>query len=74
MTLPKFLIADSSSQEDVIYVLHTDFPRFLMDVTTDEIEFFEDIEENQDTDEFKTSMMDLIEQALAFYDSEFAED
>lgn len=74
MTLPKFLIADNSEHEDVIYVLHTEYPRFIMDVTTDEIVFFEDIEEDQDSEDFRTAMMQLIEEALAFYDKEFGED
>ena len=74
MTLPKFLIADNSEHEDVIYVLHTEYPRFIMDVTTDEIVFFEDIEEDQDSEDFRTAMMQLIEEPLAFYDKEFGED
>jgi hypothetical protein len=74
MTLPKFLIADNSEQEDIIYVLHTEYPRFIMDVTTDEIVFFEDIEEDQDSEDFRSAMMQLIEEALAFYDKEFGED
>jgi hypothetical protein len=70
MILPKFLLADNSKHEDVMYVLHTEYPRFIMDVTTDEVEFFEELEEDQETDDFKTSMIQLIEEALAFYDHE----
>jgi len=70
MNLPKFLLADNSLNEDIMYVLHTEYPRFLLDITTDEVEFFEEIEESQDTDDFKTAMMQLIEEALAFYDHE----
>ena len=33
MDLPKFLIADSSELEDVIFVIHTAYPRFLINVT-----------------------------------------
>ena len=30
MDLPKFLIADSSELEDTIFVIHTAYPRFLI--------------------------------------------
>lgn len=73
MDLPKFLIADSSSNDEVVYVLHTEYPRFLMDVTTDELEFFEEIEEDQDGEEFKAGILQLIEEALTFYDKEMGE-
>ena len=43
MTLPKFLLADNSSFPEDIFVLHTEFPRFLINLKDDEIEWFEDL-------------------------------
>ena len=37
MDIPKFLIADNSSLKDEIFVLHTDYPRFFLNVSNDEM-------------------------------------
>ena len=50
METPKFLIADNSDYPEKIYILHTDFPRFLLDVETEEIEWFYELEEEPDVD------------------------
>ena len=70
MELPKFLLADNSTMPDKIFILHTDYPRFLLDVETDDIEWFEDISEEEDNEEFNTEIANLIEDALDFYDQE----
>ena len=44
MDLPKFLIADSSELEDTIFVIHTAYPRFLINVINDEIHWMEEFE------------------------------
>ena len=38
MDLPKFLLADNSNFPDDIFVLHTEFPRFLINLKDDEID------------------------------------
>ena len=43
MVLPKFLLADNSSFPEDIFILHTEFPRFLINLKDDEIEWFEDL-------------------------------
>lgn len=73
MELPKFLIADNSAVPDKIFILHTEYPRFLLDVETDEVEWFEDLSEEEEGEEFDTEVANLIEQALDFYDSEIAQ-
>ena len=40
MTLPKFLLADNSKFPEDIFVLHTEFPRFLINLKDDEVEWF----------------------------------
>ncbi|MFA5620005.1 MAG: hypothetical protein WDA08_06855 [Weeksellaceae bacterium] len=69
MDIPKFLIADNSEFPDKIFILHTDYPRFLLDVETDEIAWFEVPEEEPDVD-LTSEMVELINQALAFFDKE----
>ncbi|RLZ08759.1 hypothetical protein [Faecalibacter macacae] len=73
MELPKFLIADNSDFPDKIFILHTDYPRFLLDVETDEVEWFEDLSDEEDAEDFDTEVAALIELALDFYDKEMAE-
>tara|TARA_B110000240_G_C13311196_1_gene372872 strand:+ start:539 stop:763 length:225 start_codon:yes stop_codon:yes gene_type:complete len=69
MEVPKFLIADSSSLQDEIFVLHTEYPRFLLNVSNDEISWFEEFSK-EDEDELGKVTEELIEQALTFFDSE----
>ena len=73
MELPKFLVADNSEFPEKIFILHTEYPRFLLDVETDDIEWFEDISEEEDNEEFNTEIANLIEDALDFYDQEMGE-
>jgi len=44
MDLPKFLIADNSELKEAIFVLHTQYPRFLLNVANDEIHWMEEFE------------------------------
>jgi len=60
MNLPEYLIADHSALQDDIFVLHTQFPRFLLNVHTDEIEWLDEFSQ-QDAKE----NADVIEQAVA---------
>ncbi|MFQ3334870.1 MAG: hypothetical protein ACI87X_001005 [Candidatus Arcticimaribacter sp.] len=69
MEVPKFLIADSSKLQDEIFVLHTEYPRFLLNVSNDEISWFEEFSK-EDEDELGKVTEELIEQALTFFDSE----
>lgn len=69
METPKFLIADNSEFPDKIYIFHTDFPRFLLDVETEEIEWFDALEEESDV-ELETEIADLLELAYQFFDRE----
>ncbi len=69
MEVPKFLIADSSTLQDEIFVLHTEYPRFLLNVSNDEISWFEEFSK-EDEDELGKVTEELIEKALTFFDSE----
>mgnify|MGYP001052755521 FL=1 len=69
MNLPKFLLADNSNYPEDIFVLHTEFPRFMINLKDDEIEWFEDLAGEKE-DDIANELEALIEQASAFYDAE----
>jgi hypothetical protein len=69
MNLPKFLIADSSELEDTIFVIHTAYPRFLINVINDEIHWMEEFEK-EDHEELESQTSQLIGEALSYYDKE----
>jgi hypothetical protein len=69
MQLPKFVLADNSDFPDDIFVIHLDFPRFIINLKDDEVEFLEDLE-GEDETELESEMEHLITLAGEFYDKE----
>ncbi len=69
MKLPKFLLGDHSDHPDAVYVIHTQFPRFIINLETDAIEWFEDFD-IEDEKDLKSEAENAIVQATAFYDLE----
>ncbi len=69
MILPKFVIADNSDFSEDIFIIHLDFPRFLINLKDDEVEFLEDLE-GEDETELEAEMEHLITLAGEFYDKE----
>ncbi len=69
MEVPKFLIADNSTLQESIYVLHTEYPRFLLNVANDDILWLEEFSP-ADQEELNTVTEKLIEEALTFFDHE----
>jgi len=72
MELPKFVLADNSDFPDDIFIIHLDFPRFIINLKDDEVEFIEDLE-GEDEKELESEMEHLITLAGEFYDKEMAE-
>lgn len=72
MQLPKFVLADNSDFPDDIFIIHLDFPRFIINLKDDEVEFIEDLE-GEDEKELESEMEHLITLAGEFYDKEMAE-
>lgn len=69
MKLPQFLLGDNTDFPDDIFIIHTDYPQFIINLVSDEIEWLEDVTgENQD--ELTNEINDLIEAASNFYDRE----
>lgn len=71
MNLPKFLLGDNTDCIDDIFVIHTEFPRFIINLIDDEIEWWEDFD-GADQEELETQVAVLIDQASEFYDREMA--
>lgn len=69
MELPKFLLGDNTDFVDAIFVIHTEFPRFIINLVDDEIEWWEDFD-GEDQEELEIQVAALIEQASEFYDRE----
>lgn len=69
MNLPKFLLGDNTDTPEEIFVVHTEFPRFVINLKDDEIEWFEDFK-GEDQEELETVVATLIEEASEFYDRE----
>ncbi len=69
MNLPKFLLADNSNHPEDIFVLHTEYPRFLINLKDDDIEWFEDLTGEKEED-VATELADLMDKAGEFYDEE----
>ncbi|HSQ47619.1 MAG TPA: hypothetical protein VLM44_11965 [Lutibacter sp.] len=69
MNLPKFLLGDNTDYSDAIFVVHTEFPRFVINLVDDEIEWLEDLE-GDDASELAEMVSGLMEEATAFYDRE----
>lgn len=69
MTLPKFILGDHSDFPTAIFIIHTEFPRFIVNLETDSIEWLEDFDQ-QDAKELQSEAKNAIIQATTFYDSE----
>ncbi|GAL61598.1 hypothetical protein [Algibacter] len=71
MTLPKFILGDNTEFPNAIFVIHTEFPRFIINLEDDEVEWFEDFDAD-DQEELETETENAIKEATAFYDAEVA--
>ena len=69
MNLPKFLLADNSNYPEDIFVLHTEYPKLLINLKDDSVEFFEDLSGENEQD-LTNEVTNLIEAASQFYDEE----
>ncbi|HZJ37342.1 MAG TPA: hypothetical protein VFD29_12045 [Gillisia sp.] len=69
MDFPKFLLGDNTDYPDAIFVIHTEYPRFIINLENDDVEWLEDFDQN-DEKELATQAEDLIIEASEFYDRE----
>lgn len=69
MELPKFLLADNTDFPEAIFIVHTEYPRFIINLENDEVEWMEEFSK-QDEEDLMEEAESLIEAATAFYDRE----
>lgn len=69
MELPKFILGDNTDMPDAIFIIHTDFPRFIINLENDEIEWLETFDRNEEQ-ELLDETEKLIAEASDFYDRE----
>ena len=72
MILPKFILGDNTNFPEAIFVIHTEFPRFIINLENDEVEWLEEFDK-EDQKELEDETEIAIEEASRFYDSEVAQ-
>ena len=71
MDFPKYLLGDNSDYPTAIFVIHTEFPRFIINLENDEVEWLEDFDK-EDEKVLESEAEGLIQGATDFYDREIA--
>jgi hypothetical protein len=66
MELPKFLIANNSELEETLFVVHTEYPRFILNVLNDELHWLEEFDKEDETN-LKSESHPLMESAFTFF-------
>lgn len=66
--IPKFLLGDNTDQPDDIYIIHTEYPRFIYNLDNEEVEWCDDI--NEDDDAAMETVANLLQAAEDFYNRE----
>jgi len=69
MKLPKFLLGDNTDHPDDIFIIHTAFPQFIINLVDDEIEWLEDLSGENEA-ELTEEMNNLVKLSSEFYDRE----
>jgi len=68
MKIPKFLLGDNTDHPDDIFIIHTEFPHFIINLLNDDIEWFDEL--RGDETEIAVEIARLIEESSEFYDRE----
>ena len=71
MDVPKFLLGDNTDLPEAIFIVHTEFPRFILNLQNDEVEWLEEFEK-ADEEELAEQTEGLIQEAIDFYDREIS--
>lgn len=69
MEFPKFILGDNTDFPDAQFVIHTDFPRFILNLEDDDVQWLEDFDQH-DQKELETEAEQLMKEAYDFYDRE----
>lgn len=69
MDFPKFLVADNTDLPEAVYIVHTEFPSFILNLENDEVKWLDDIGDESEGDLTKI-LEGLIAEAEEFYTRE----
>ncbi len=69
MELPKFILGDNTDYPNAIFVIHTEYPRFIINLENDEVEWFEEFSKEDEKD-LEGEMEGLVASSTEFYDRE----
>jgi len=69
--LPEFLLADSTEHPESIFVIHTVFPRFVINLQNDDIQWWESFT-SEDKKIATQEVVHWVEQATKFYDQQIS--
>ena len=74
MEIPKFLVGDNTECQDSVFIIHTESPRFILNLDTDDVKWLDDdLPELLGTDdeaELITAISKLLSEADDFYQRE----
>lgn len=69
MELPRFLLGDNTDYPEDIYIIHLEFPRFVLSIADGDIEWLEEFDQ-KDQEEIQKEGHHLIQEAIAYYERE----
>ncbi len=69
MELPVFLLGNNTDHPEDTYIIHLEYPRFVLSIADGNVEWLEDFTA-QDEKELQVEGPKFIEQAMAFYERE----
>ena len=70
MSLPKFLVGDNTDFPDTVFIIHTESPRFVLNLDTDEVTFLEEGFAEGDEAETANEITSILAEADEFYQRE----
>lgn len=68
MEVPPFLLADNTDLPEDIFIIHTEYPRFIWNVLHDDVEWMDELEGEED--ELINEIANLLDSAQGFYERE----
>ena len=68
MDIPKFLLGDNTDNPDDIFIIHTEYPQFIINLLNEDIEWMDEL--RGDESEIAIEIAKLVEESMDFYDRE----
>ena len=74
MKVPKFLVGDNTESQDTVFIIHTQSPKFILNLDTDDVLWMDDdlpeLLGTNDEAELTTAISELLALADEFYQRE----